>query len=142
MSRADSMQLLRVQVLTEAPIPIVVAAGEVDVLSVPLLDEALRQALAGDPATIAVDLTRVVFLDSSGLAVLARSARACPQPPRVVPSPQARRPIETTGMTVMLRLFDTLAQALAVSVDEGLEPDEKDESVRQPDAGRSRRDVR
>ncbi|MEU0539878.1 STAS domain-containing protein [Nocardia sp. NPDC005978] len=116
MSRADSMQLLRVQVLTEAPIPIVVAAGEVDVLSVPLLDRALRQALAGDPPTIAVDLTRVVFLDSSGLAVLARSARACPQPPRVVASPQARRPIETTGMTVMLTLFDTLAQALAASL--------------------------
>ncbi|MGV9408365.1 STAS domain-containing protein [Nocardia sp. NPDC003693] len=114
MSQENSTQLLRVQVLTEGPVPIVVAAGEVDVLSVPLFDDALRRALDEDPPTIMVDLTRVVFLDSAGLAVLARAAQSCAGPPWVVPSPQARRPIEITGMTVMLRLFDSLAQALAV----------------------------
>jgi anti-sigma B factor antagonist len=50
--------------------------GELDVATAPALDEALVQAEASGATTIVIDLTRVSFIDSTGLrALLEASAR-------------------------------------------------------------------
>ncbi len=49
---------------------IVRVEGELDVATAPGLDATLRQAEASDAAVIAIDLTGVSFIDSTGLRVL------------------------------------------------------------------------
>ncbi|HET6481631.1 MAG TPA: STAS domain-containing protein [Actinoplanes sp.] len=44
--------------------------GEVDVLTVDLVRSALAEALATEPREIVVDLTELVFIDSTGLGAL------------------------------------------------------------------------
>jgi anti-sigma B factor antagonist len=44
--------------------------GELDVATAPILDETLKQAEASDPGRIVIDLTRVSFIDSTGLRAL------------------------------------------------------------------------
>jgi anti-sigma B factor antagonist len=41
--------------------------GELDIATVPRLEEALRSALAGEPAELTIDLRPLTFMDSSGL---------------------------------------------------------------------------
>ncbi|OLR94804.1 hypothetical protein BJP25_09220 [Actinokineospora bangkokensis] len=56
----------------------VVAVGDVDLLSAPLLDRPVTQALDGGGVTrLVLDLRKVTFLASSGLAVLAEAHDRC-----------------------------------------------------------------
>src|SRR5262249_27627828 len=48
---------------------VVVASGEIDMCTSPALSDALEQA-AEESERIIIDLTRVTFLDSSGMAVM------------------------------------------------------------------------
>ncbi|WP_300011299.1 STAS domain-containing protein [Pseudonocardia sp.] len=50
------------------------AAGEIDTLTAPRLDAALARLVDEAASTLVVDLTQVVFLASSGLAVLIEAA--------------------------------------------------------------------
>ncbi len=50
--------------------------GELDLITSPLLDDALAQARRTDATTIVVDLMGVSFIDSTGLHVLIRHAGA------------------------------------------------------------------
>lgn len=55
----------------------VVAEGEIDLCTVPLLDQAILAAEATDVATIVIDIEAVSFIDSAGLrALLEASARS------------------------------------------------------------------
>jgi anti-sigma B factor antagonist len=54
----------------------VTVAGEVDLMTGPVVDEAITTAVAADGVTaIEVDLSGVEFLDSSGIALLLRGRR-------------------------------------------------------------------
>jgi anti-sigma B factor antagonist len=53
-----------------AGLRIVVVRGELDLFAAPELKEAISLALTDDARDLIVDLTRTVFIDSSGLAVL------------------------------------------------------------------------
>jgi anti-anti-sigma factor len=44
--------------------------GELDIASAPALEDSLRQALESGAASVALDLTRVTFIDSAGVRVL------------------------------------------------------------------------
>jgi len=55
--------------------PRITVVGEVDVSTAPLLDEALCDARATDPAFLTVSLEECTYFDSSGLGVLLRHAR-------------------------------------------------------------------
>ena len=91
-------------------------AGEVDIATSPALRETLTRR--PDPGgLLLVDLTRVTFLDSSGLSVLlglrqdmaaagGRLAIVCPPGP-------ARLLFEVTGVDTELPLFATREEALA-----------------------------
>jgi anti-sigma B factor antagonist len=44
--------------------------GELDIASAPALEDSLRQALESGASSVALDLTRVTFIDSAGVRVL------------------------------------------------------------------------
>ncbi|MGX1811485.1 STAS domain-containing protein [Nocardia sp. NPDC055321] len=110
MNGTDPTQLLEIQAHTHGQVHVVSATGEVDVLSAPLLERGIRQVLRADPPTVVVDLSRVAFLGSAGLAVLASCVQECPL--HVVASPAVQRPIQVTGLHTVLQVHDTLAEAL------------------------------
>ncbi|WP_232110634.1 anti-sigma factor antagonist [Nocardia wallacei] len=91
-------------------------SGEIDVLTAPVLREAIETAWregAQPPATI-VDLTAVTFLASAGLAVLAGCSRSAPEGARlwvVADKPATSRPITVTGLSELLNLCSTVDEA-------------------------------
>jgi anti-sigma B factor antagonist len=91
-------------------------AGEVDLATVPSLEQALAEGAAEEPNAIVVDLTRCVFIDSSGLALLVRSARAGDSR-RIVAlasaNGQVERALEISGIGAMLPVFGTVSEAIA-----------------------------
>ena len=61
--------------------------GELDLVTAPVLEQAVETALAGSPALLALDLTPTTFLDSRGARQVARAARSAGRagvPARVV----------------------------------------------------------
>lgn len=74
--------------------------GELDISTSPLLDEALARARATDAARIVVDLRKIGFMDSTGLHVLIKHARAENGRSRLrltKASPQAQRLFQLSG---------------------------------------------
>jgi anti-sigma B factor antagonist len=67
--------LLSVQIEQEGGSVQVRALGELDLLTVPMLEACMRHALEGDARSITLDLTGVTFIDSSGLLVLLSAAQ-------------------------------------------------------------------
>lgn len=49
---------------------VLVLQGEIDLHESPRVKEGMRQLLEEEPAHVFIDLTRVTYIDSSGLAVL------------------------------------------------------------------------
>ncbi|PPI97248.1 STAS domain-containing protein [Nocardia nova] len=106
--------LLRTEQRTEGSAVVVTVAGEVDMNSAPELQSALDRALQAEPTAVVLDMTEVRFLGSAGLSVLlATSQSTATGGLRVVASPAVRRPIEVTALDALLRLFPTVADALA-----------------------------
>lgn len=92
-------------------------AGEVDLLSVEVLDDALADALARQPALLVIDLTGVSFLASVGMSVLLKAHRATGDATRLrVVAPERStvgRALELTGLTEALAVAGTRTDALA-----------------------------
>jgi anti-sigma B factor antagonist len=79
-------------------------SGELDIVSVDHLNGQMDDLLAQAPAGIALDLTGLEFMDSSGLALLLRLTNRF-GPCRVRgANPIIRRVIEVTGLAGILRL--------------------------------------
>lgn len=62
----------RVDVHVEGARVRVVPVGELDLATVPIVDDALRAAYAEDHHGIALDLREVIFMDSTGLRLILR----------------------------------------------------------------------
>lgn len=90
--------------LLEGDRPMIVISGEIDISTVSQVEMPLRQALEGQPVAIVFDLSGVVFMDSSALAVLVSAAQRVPEVRIRNPSLPARRVIELTGLTSLLRV--------------------------------------
>jgi len=67
---AGDVEVVRLGATTE-----VVVRGEVDIATIPALDEAVATALRADVQQLVVDLAGVTFIGSSGLAGLLRAQR-------------------------------------------------------------------
>jgi anti-sigma B factor antagonist len=84
------------------------AAGEIDSTSAPVLKDRLDALLDGGARDLVIDLTRVTFLDSAGLCVLAaayRRASAAGRRIRVLASSRAViRPLQITGLWDLLQV--------------------------------------
>jgi len=79
-------------------------AGELDLASVESVQEAIDEALNGNPERIVFDLGGLTFMDSSGIAMMLQvSKRVATMEVRNV-TPIVRRVIEATGLVEVLGL--------------------------------------
>jgi anti-sigma B factor antagonist len=56
---------------------VITVSGEVDLATSPALDAAILAAIESDTSALAIDLTDVSFMDSSGLGVIVRGLKRC-----------------------------------------------------------------
>jgi anti-anti-sigma factor len=113
MSGEETTHMLDVEVQTRDDTTVVTARGEIDIVSVPVLQSAFEQT-RGSGKPLVADLSGVGFMGSAGLSALLIAAEiAAPHQLRVVASGAVRRPIEVTGLDKRLAVFDTLDAALA-----------------------------
>ncbi len=82
----------------------VALAGEIDLSSLPRLEAAMTDASVPDSAAVAFDLSRVSFMDSSGLAFLIGVGRRVAQVRIAAASDQARQLIALAGLATALGL--------------------------------------
>jgi anti-sigma B factor antagonist len=61
------LQPASVQTLNEGRTPVVVATGEIDMASAPMVEGALTEAIESSDGPVVLDLCDVSFFDSSGL---------------------------------------------------------------------------
>jgi len=95
-----------IDVITDDDRVRLVVRGELDLLAAPSLRTALLEASHHDGATIALDLSAVTFIDSTGISVILQAwQRANGAGGRLVlsaASPVVARVIEATGLTELL----------------------------------------
>ncbi|MCG5433975.1 STAS domain-containing protein [Mycobacterium sp. MYCO198283] len=100
----------------DGQIVVVSAAGVVDMLSAPQLQEAIRAALAKDPTGVVVDFTDVEFLASAGMGVLVAAHDEKPESVTlsvVADGPATSRPLKLVGIADIIELYPTRDEALA-----------------------------
>ena len=117
MNTADVPDGLLLDYRLDSGVAVVTVTGEVDVsTSSALRTRLLRVITDENQHGLIVNLASVNFLDSTGISVLVgiwhrvSAARGCLA--LAAPSHQARRVLETTGLTRVLPIYDTEAAAL------------------------------
>jgi anti-sigma B factor antagonist len=102
---SDETDTIQIEVSTGADgVPVVALRGELDFATAPVADASIAPLLADQPARVVFDLTGVTFLDSSGIAVLVRSAHQAGTVAIRNPSTVVRRVIECTGLEETLHI--------------------------------------
>lgn len=90
--------------------------GELDVVTAPVLVEAIGTALAAAPSAIVVDLLGVEFLASAGMSVLFEASQTATDASTwfgvVADGPATSRPMKIVGLDQELRLYVTMDDAL------------------------------
>lgn len=95
---------------------VVAAAGVVDMITAPDLEEAIKGALAKSPQGVVVDLSDVEFLASAGMGVLVAAHDAAPEGVTiriVAEGPATSRPLKLVGIADIVPMHATLDEALA-----------------------------
>jgi anti-sigma B factor antagonist len=97
---------------------VVALSGEIDAHSAPRLGSRLFGLAEEGKTGVIVDLSRVTFMDSTGLGVLVNALRHFSlrraRMVLVCPSDRLLRPFQITGLTGYLTIFDSREKALAV----------------------------
>ncbi len=91
-------------------------AGEVDLATAPALENAIEGVLGEKPAALIIDLTRVSFLASAGMAALVAAhqrAGAATTIAVVADGPATSRQLKMTSLDQVFALYSTLDAALA-----------------------------
>jgi anti-anti-sigma factor len=94
---------------------VVQVAGEIDMLTAPALDDAVRRSLREQPAKLIIDLSTAQFFSSAGISVLvaAHRNRGDDVALRIVARDRViLRPLELTGLSDDLAIHPTLESAL------------------------------
>lgn len=78
--------------------------GEIDIGNAGQVREVATRALDREATTLVFDLGGVTFMDSSAITVLLEAASSAPELLIRTPSIAARRIIEVTGLTDVLRI--------------------------------------
>ena len=118
MSGEDVMaeQVIDLDVEHQGEVALVRVGGEVDMLTTPMLSECLTEQLQAEPAMLVLDLRRVGFLGSSGLAALVTAredATARGVTLRLVSADHAvLRPLTATGLTELFDIYPDVETAL------------------------------
>ncbi|MCD9622712.1 STAS domain-containing protein [Rhabdothermincola salaria] len=99
---ADLDQPLKIVVSSEGDTVVVSLTGELDPHTVPMLADELDDAIDGGATSVALDLSGLTFIDSSGLRVVIATHRRLEESGgRLVlraPSDTVRRLLELTGL--------------------------------------------
>lgn len=109
----------RLTIVTRSDGPSVILAfeGELDVTSAAKAEEAVRLAGADAPGRMILDLTRLAFMDSTGVRVLVRARRRLAERDAAVElaglTPSVSRIMHITGLDRAFVIHDTLEEALA-----------------------------
>ena len=85
-------------------IVVVSAAGDVDMLGAPQLEEAIKSAFDQNPTGLVVDFTNVDFLASAGMGV-----DLCV----VADGPATSRPLKLVGIADIVRVYATRDEAVS-----------------------------
>jgi anti-sigma B factor antagonist len=88
----------------DAGVFVVKLIGEIDISNAATLGAALDAMIAGVDEPVAVDLSGLEFMDSSGIAMLLRAVGGAGSVEVRNPSTVVRRIIECTGLTEILRI--------------------------------------
>ncbi|GAB3493249.1 STAS domain-containing protein [Amycolatopsis cihanbeyliensis] len=100
-----------------ADVEVCAAAGEIDLHTVVLLRDALREAEQRRTGRVLIDLSEVEFLAVAGVRVLVTAAQQARAAHRqlglVVATRPVRRVLELTGALDLLVTYDCLADAVA-----------------------------
>jgi anti-sigma B factor antagonist len=108
---------LDVSTREEAGRVIVAAIGEVDVFTAPKLDAELSRLTADGRTDLVVDLSRVDFLDSTGLSVLVKALKRVREADGsldvVVTAERVAKVFRITGLDKLIPIHATVADALA-----------------------------
>ncbi|MEU3642481.1 anti-sigma factor antagonist [Lentzea sp. NPDC034063] len=116
---------LTVTTLSSNQAMVLVVAGSIDLVTAPVLHDALESAATLRPRLLVVDLSAVEFLACAGLSVLIAAHhraedRTCL---RVVADRRAtRRPLALTGVDTYLSVHDSRAHALTTAVTSAARP--------------------
>lgn len=97
-------------------VAVVSAAGTVDMLTAPKLEEGIAAALNKTPAALVVDLTDVEFLASAGMSVLIAAQQRAGSDVAfavVADGPVTGRPLKLVGIVDIVDVYPTLDEALA-----------------------------
>jgi anti-anti-sigma factor len=91
-------------------------SGVVDIITAPSLANHLDIALAGTPAVLVIDLTKLDFLSSAGITVLVEAHRLTQNSAtslRVAADGSATsRPLQIVGVDKIVDLYPTVADAV------------------------------
>jgi len=116
-NRTRPQDLLRVTVHHSDGAVVLAVAGEVDLLSAPVLGSEVTTALADTPELLVIDLSEVSFLASIGITVLLEARREAGTATRVrVVAPEhgiVHRTLGLTGLHEALAVKTSRADALA-----------------------------
>ena len=94
---------------------VVTVTGDLDILTTPQLDHAIRSAMRTEPTAVIVDLTGVDFLASVGMNLLAAAHREITPIARfgvVADGPATSRVMKLIGIDSVVALYQTLGEAL------------------------------
>jgi anti-anti-sigma factor len=95
---------------------VIATSGVVDMITAPLLEDAIKAALGKGPEGIVVDLTEVEFLASAGMGILVATHDEAPDGVAihiVAEGPATSRPLKLVGIADIVPLHATLDEALA-----------------------------
>jgi anti-sigma B factor antagonist len=112
---------------------VVEVGGEVELHSASQLRDELIHASESENPCVVVDLSRVTFIDSTGLGVLVGALKRVRERGAlslVCPQRAVKRVFEITGLTQVFPIYDTLEEAVAsCSVSGAATPPPKEASV-------------
>jgi anti-sigma B factor antagonist len=94
---------------------VVAVAGEIDVYTSPVLQEKLVEVLRDGSSNIVLDLSKVTFLDSTGLGVLITALKRCRNAEGdlelVTAQPNVLKVLEITGLNDVFQVRPSLDES-------------------------------
>ena len=91
---------------------IITVSGEVDLATSPELDTAIIAAIESGTSSVAIDLTDVSFMDSSGLGVIVRGLKRCREADKdldlVITNERVLKVFGITGLDQVIPIHDSI----------------------------------
>lgn len=96
---------ITVKAWAEGDTPVVGLSGELDLTNAERVQSVIGDVVTEGTERLVVEMSKLKFMDSSGLALLASVARKVPEIELRNPSPVVRRLIDLTGLAEILNVI-------------------------------------